>query len=267
MAQVSDAQVSDLPGWFLPSDIYLFRVHLAQSAQSGPGDLAELGVYLGKSAALIGSDLTCGEVFTVIDLFGSDADDERNLAENMDQYSDLTRLKFEVNYRHLHSDLPVVVQGYSETIVAHASHGTHRFVHIDASHLYEHVVKDIHAARTLLRPDGVVVFDDYRSAHTPGVSAAVWEARATGLRPIAVSDMKMYATWGDPAPYSKAVLESMLASQFQHEMHQIGDDDVVRVFGGSAGRAPKWVPWVPAKFAPQFSAAVTALKGARRRGA
>lgn len=265
MVSVTNAQVDDLPGWFFPLDMELFRVHLARSAQDGPGDLAELGVYLGKSATLMGGDLGPGETFTVIDLFGDDAGDERNLEENADQYPELTRAQFEANYRALHGDLPVVVQDYSEKIVEHAAHGAHRFVHIDASHLYEHVVKDIAAARTLLRPEGVVVFDDYRSAHTPGVSAAVWEARESGLHPIAVSEVKLYATWGDPAPYTEAVLSWVRDSEYAHEMHRIGADDVVRVFGGYGSAEPVWLPWVPPRMAPRFSAAVTAVRGLTRR--
>ena len=79
----------------------------------------------------------------------------------------------------------------------HAAHGTHRFVHIDASHLYEHVVADIAAARTLLKPGGVVVFDDYRAPHTPGVAAAVWRETTEDLTPFAVTQNKLYATFGE----------------------------------------------------------------------
>lgn len=44
-------------------------------------------------------------------------------------------------------------------------------------------------------------FDDYRTEHTVGTAAAVWEAIANdGLNPIACTAMKLYATWGDPVP-------------------------------------------------------------------
>ncbi len=54
--------------------------------------------------------------------------------------------------------------------------------------------------RTLLAPEGVVVFDDYRAEHTPGVAAAVWQRLDKGLSPFALSPVKMYATFGDPLP-------------------------------------------------------------------
>jgi hypothetical protein len=92
-------------------------------------------------------------------------------------------------------------------ISAEVKPGTCRFVHIDASHLYEHVRDDIGAARELLLPEGIVVLDDFRSEHTPGVSVATWEAVLNrGLRPICLSTQKLYGTWGDPQPVQEELL-------------------------------------------------------------
>ena len=166
---VTDAQVDAIPGWFQPYDRELFRLLLpATHDVLGGGNLAELGVYQGKSAVLVGSDVREGETFTVIDLFGAAASDHDNQAENDEQYSDLSRESFEEHYLSVHSELPDVVTGPSATVVDHASTGSHRFVHVDASHLYEHVRLDVEAARQLLAPQGVVVFDDIRSEHTRG---------------------------------------------------------------------------------------------------
>ena len=169
--------IDEIPGWFQRMDMEVFHHLLDQTgSRLGGGDLAELGAYLGKSAALIGFGQQPGETFTVIDLFEQEATAEENRAENEDQYAELSQEAFEKYYLTIHDTLPVVVRGPSASIVDHAAHGTHRFVHIDASHLYEHVVEDIAAARKLLKPGGVVVFDDFRAQHTPGVAAAVWRA-------------------------------------------------------------------------------------------
>lgn len=219
-----------IPGWFQRRDMQLFRVLLeATQRELGGGDLAELGVYLGKSAALIGCLVQPGETFTVIDLFEGEATTAANQAENDQQYRELSQEAFERWYGTVHEDLPAVVKAPSEEIVKHASLGTHRFVHIDASHLYEHVVGDIAAARTLLKPDGVVVFDDYRAAHTPGVAAAVWRATAEGLTPFAVTLSKLYATWGDPAPWLAAVKDWIdQTDAWDREIQWIGGAEVVR---------------------------------------
>lgn len=204
---VSDEDLDTIPGWFDQTDRALFRAFLpASSTICGTGNLAEIGVFMGLSATLVGDFLNPDETFTVIDLFESAAGDEANARENLDSYPDLSRAAFQANYLRFHSALPVVVQDFSDRIAEHVPVGSCRFVHVDASHLYEHVVKDIVCARTLLKPDGLVVFDDYRSTHAPGVAAAVWSAVANAdLHPIALSPGKMYATWGDPAPWRSVV--------------------------------------------------------------
>jgi methyltransferase family protein len=44
-----------------------------------------------------------------------------------------------------------------------------RLIHIDGSHLFEIVQQDIKLSKDILKDDGIVIFDDYRSPHTPGV--------------------------------------------------------------------------------------------------
>lgn len=193
------AALDDVKGWFPKVDQLLFTWFLDRQERRGEaGDLVELGSYLGKSAILMGRHLREGETFTVCDLFDSDAPDDSNQAEMDGSYSTLTRTAFEANYHAFHDRLPVIVQGPTSQILDHVEPQTCRFVHVDASHLYEHVRGDIEAARVLLPAGGVVVCDDYRSEHTPGVSAAVWEAVAVdGLHPICVTTQKLYGTWGD----------------------------------------------------------------------
>ena len=204
---------TDIKGWFQPVDKDLFELLLA--APGEPGVVVELGAYLGRSAVVIGDGLRPGERFVVLDLFGGDADaggaaedDDANRAENQRSYATLTRSQFEANYLALHDTLPEVVQALSTEIVKHVEPRSVRFMHIDASHLYPQVIDDIRCAQDLLRDDGVVVFDDYRALHTPGVAAAVWEAVATlGLHPFATTASKLYASWGDPTPHYELVLE------------------------------------------------------------
>jgi predicted O-methyltransferase YrrM len=223
--------IDEIPGWFRRMDMELFTLLLdATEERLGGGDLAELGVYLGKSAALMGRTLHPGETFTVVDLFSAPALSEDNQSENEEQYADLSQEAFEGHYRSVNEELPVVVRGPSQTIVDHARHGSHRFVHIDASHLYEHVVADIEAARTLLKPDGVVVFDDYRTLHAPGVSAAIWRESTRGLKPFAVTMNKLYATFGDPDPWVSLVRQWLEGpSYWRMEVQQVAGRELVRV--------------------------------------
>ncbi|MGV9450708.1 class I SAM-dependent methyltransferase [Streptomyces sp. NPDC003635] len=212
---VLPGELGDVPGWFPALDQTLFTWFLRrQEALGQRGDLLELGAYLGKSAILLGRHLRPGETFTVCDLFESDAPDGANQAEASKSYASLTRQAFERNYLAFHDDLPRVIQGPSSLITGEVAPGTCRFVHIDASHLYEHVYDDIGAAQSLLVPDGIVVLDDFRSEHTPGVSVAAWEAVLNrGLRPVCLSTQKLYGTWGDPGPVQEELLAMLRARE------------------------------------------------------
>jgi predicted O-methyltransferase YrrM len=224
-------QVDEIPGWFMRMDMEVFNHLLEQTGERlGGGDLAELGVYLGKSAALIGWRRQPGETFTVVDLFEQEASAEENRAENEDQYAELSQEAFEKYYLTVHDTLPVVVRGPSASVVDHAAHGTHRFVHVDASHLYEHVVEDIAAARTLLKPGGVVVFDDFRAPHTPGVAAAVWQATTQDLRPFAITVNKLYATFDDTQPWLDVLAGWIDERAFwRYEIQQVAGRPLLRV--------------------------------------
>lgn len=210
---------------------------LLAASDASPGVLVELGAYLGRSAVIIGNHLANHERFVVVDLFGSDAPlgessaDGANRHENTYSYKTLTRQQFEANYLALHAKLPEVVHDLSSAVVDHVEPGTARFVHIDASHLYPQVAEDIRNSKTLLRADGVVVFDDYRAPHTPGVAAAVWEAVANlGLIPFALTARKFYGTFG-PAAEHLATVRNLVTGdgRLRFAEQHIGSHAVIRV--------------------------------------
>jgi SAM-dependent methyltransferase len=227
----------DIPGWFGWIDQAVFTHFLSPGAVVWRGDVVELGAYLGKSAALLGRHIAPGETLTVCDLFGAPAAGDANRRENAKSYATLDRAAFERNYLALFDELPVIVQDFSSTILDHVAPSSVRFLHVDASHMYEHVVLDVQSAEKLLLPDGVVAFDDFRSDHTPGVSAAVWEAVfLKGLQPICVTHQKLYGTFGDRVPH-QARLRTWLADvpKLWSETQTIAGAPVVRI-------APRQVP-------------------------
>ncbi|MFE7837836.1 class I SAM-dependent methyltransferase [Streptomyces sp. NPDC057474] len=216
-------ELDDVPGWFPVLDQLLFDWLLNRQEVAGErGDLLEVGVYMGKSAIFLGRHLQEGEAYTVCDLFESDAPDDANAAEATKSYrSTLTRQAFEANYLSFHDELPRVLQGPSSIVPGEVKPRSCRFVHIDASHLYEHVEGDITAARDILLPGGLVVLDDFRSEHTPGVSIAAWEAVLNrGLNPICLSTQKLYGTWDDPEPIQEALLEMVAERDDCHVSNQ-----------------------------------------------
>ncbi|MGI8686729.1 MAG: class I SAM-dependent methyltransferase, partial [Acidimicrobiales bacterium] len=74
--QRTHSDLRSIPGWLEATDETVLRFVLeAQCRASVTGDLAELGVYMGKSAVLIGDHVQPGETFTVVDLFDAPAGD------------------------------------------------------------------------------------------------------------------------------------------------------------------------------------------------
>ncbi|WP_369208303.1 class I SAM-dependent methyltransferase [Streptomyces sp. PU-14G] len=198
----------EVPGWFYRTDLILFDWFLRRQRElRHRGDLLEMGAYMGKSAILMRAYLDAPyERFTVCDLFDSEAPDAANGREMRGSYATLTRRAFEANYGSFWDDLPRLLQAPTTVVPREVEDGSCRFVHVDASHLYEHVYGDIAAARDALGPEGVVVLDDYRSDHTPGVACATWQAvLESGLRPVCVSSHKFYGTWGDAEPWQDAL--------------------------------------------------------------
>lgn len=195
---------NDIPGWFNPIDQAAFAWILQfQNRTESPGDVVELGVFKGKSAVLIGNHLRAGESFYACDLFDDietspDADPQE---QRFFRTQSLTQAEFERNYLAFHKTLPRIVRGPTATITQHVAAASARFVHIDAGHTYDLVREDTASTRQMLRPGGVVVFDDYNKVNTMGTGAAVWEAILNeGLKPILNTNFKLYATWGDPSP-------------------------------------------------------------------
>ncbi|MFJ9696994.1 class I SAM-dependent methyltransferase [Kitasatospora sp. NPDC101183] len=233
----------DIPGWFFGLDQAAFTHLLStQSATGVTGDVLELGCYLGRSTVLIGDHLRPGERLTVCDLFDSDAGDAANAAEMAMSYRrTLTRTAFESNYLAFHQELPEIIQAPTSVLAdGRIPAGSCRFVHVDASHLYEHVAGDIAVARAALRPDGVIALDDYRSEHTPGVSAAVWEAVFTGgLKPVMLTPMKFYGTWGDlDAARAVLTLRDWQAAGYAVDEDVIAGNRVLRLNNPDRSSAP-----------------------------
>ena len=234
IAPVAPRTLNDVPGWFFWMDRLMFDTLLTAQQDTPTGHLVELGCFLGKSTIVIGAYRREDERFVVVDLFEYTdllGANHRNLGESKRSYSSLTQQAFEQNYEALRGELPEVVAGLSSSVTDHLPAGSVRFMHIDASHLYEAVRGDVASAKQLLRPGGLVVFDDFRSEHTPGTTAAVWEAVVNdGLVPVALTPNKMYAVFSDPEPYLAAAEALAEADdRISTEWHLIAGHRLIRL--------------------------------------
>jgi len=188
-----------VPGWFSPLDFRIIvELDRLQRVHGVSGDLFEIGAYYGKSAILLGHLAHLPEErLTVCDVFEHvEAIDEESFPVFNHWYAGITQQGFEEQYRRFHVELPDLIVGASATIDADRLAGTCRVVHVDGGHRYDVVRHDAATARTLLRPGGIVAFDDISTSHNPGSALAVWELVLGGrFRPLLLTDAKLYGTW------------------------------------------------------------------------
>ncbi|HEV3233394.1 MAG TPA: class I SAM-dependent methyltransferase [Candidatus Dormibacteraeota bacterium] len=210
-------RLDEIPGWFFWTDALIiagFDTH--HKARGIHGNLLEIGAYLGKSAVLMGFLQREPERFIVCDLFSAKGTTEEGARENRQWYQDLSRDAFERNYLRFHEVLPAIVEGPSSELNQLGPDSSFRMVHVDGSHTYEVVREDLQTTRRLLGDGGVVIVDDWRQPHTPGVAAATWEAiLQTDLLPICFTDQKLYATWDPELAVTAAQVEGWGSPQLR----------------------------------------------------
>lgn len=166
-----------IEGWFSDQDKYIFRLLLQeQNLHDASGNLLEIGCFQGKSTIVIGEYQRDYEEFYVCDSFGPTNNLENN-QEIQSSYPSLSRRRFEDNYLLFHSKLPRIIQEDSLKLEKILFGKKFRFIHIDGSHLYHYVKKDLSFA--LQNSDlelGIIALDDFRAQHTLGVAKALWES-------------------------------------------------------------------------------------------
>lgn len=149
------------PGFFYTEAAGAWDVILSYQEDSGlPGHLAEIGVYMGKSASLLALHARPKEQLVLVDLgFPSET---RELLESLAPKGALVYLE----------------QRSSQAIrvpVASAWPRSFRFIHIDGEHTGEAVINDLRLACAWLGDSGIICLDDFFNPMYPQLTAAVFE--------------------------------------------------------------------------------------------
>jgi hypothetical protein len=251
--------VSSIPGWFSYQDQFVFDMLLKYQKSNGiQGNLLEIGVYLGKSAIVLGAFKNSNEEVVVCDLFQGVSNSTDNDIENFSSYSDLTRSAFEENYQRCTGDLPRILDGSSLNLWKEFPNHRFRFIHIDGSHLYEFVKSDLNfAIETVISEGGIIVMDDFRAQHTLGVSIALWEAvLAKKLKPIIFSAAKVYlAPFNDVTLDLKVLHKELSQGGYDLESLDVLPNKAIRIMGLSDSdlynQNSKLTWWVPPVLLPK----------------
>ncbi|QDU84468.1 hypothetical protein Pla163_15780 [Planctomycetes bacterium Pla163] len=151
-----------IDGWFSRESAAIWDSLLEfQAADGVRGNMLEIGVWEGKSAALTAMHARPGETVHLADL----------------------DLKIEPIQRALGAARPepgvefTTIAGDSRDLnvspLVAEEFGRHRFIHIDGEHTARAVTNDLALANQLLAPQGVVVVDDFFSWLYPQITEAV----------------------------------------------------------------------------------------------
>jgi hypothetical protein len=193
--QFSRLQHTRISGWLTRVDSVLIPLLLQlQISQGDAGDILEIGVYKGKLVPIYASNMIGSETLVLCDLFDTMQSSHENQLEISYSY-ETTRVAEITELLLKYPEISVTIfAGNSLHLAPRLAEWKFRFIHVDGSHLYEIVKRDIVLALKYLdAKSGILVIDDYRSIHAPGVTRAVWELLGEDdVRVIIRSPAKIY---------------------------------------------------------------------------
>jgi predicted O-methyltransferase YrrM len=153
------AQFNDVPGFTIPESLGVWDCLLRFQLQAEVvGPLLEIGVYYGKSAALL-----AGHSSAVEDLF---------LVDPSEPAESACKLLRSIKPEGVH-----LVKNESEDRAVWNLVGTHsrafRWIHIDGDHKGKTVYNDLLLANELLSPSGIICVDDFMNPRYPQLTYTV----------------------------------------------------------------------------------------------
>jgi hypothetical protein len=167
----------DIEGMMSPFSMAVVDSLLAfQQLRGITGDILEMGVYHGKSAAILGRRMAANETLHLYDI--ADYFDRKNLERvgvNIRYNIANTQRLFRWNFRKQKKAI--------------------RFCHIDASHMFNPTVHEIAIADYVLANDGIVCLDDYTNLNYSQILAATFKylfTKPTNLTMFLVTGEKAY---------------------------------------------------------------------------
>ncbi|WGD55375.1 class I SAM-dependent methyltransferase [Bradyrhizobium sp. CB1650] len=204
----SKAIADTIEGMLSPFSMAAMDSVLAFQAESHTGgDMVELGVLRGKSAAILAGRLSGNEklhLYDIADYFDRAAltATGANLSFNIASTLDLTKRHFRDSKRAV------------------------RFCHIDASHMFEPTMHEMALADYMLADDGILCLDDYTNLNYSQILAAIFKylfTKRTDLTMFMVTDEKAYLCRRSKFPlYAGFVLDSILAGMAERDISNVG---------------------------------------------
>jgi len=197
-----------IEGMLSPFSMAAMDSVLAFQAETGiGGDIVELGVLRGKSAAILAGRLSGSERLHLYDI--ADYFDKSALAATGANISYNVASTLDLRNRHFRDRRRAI-----------------RFCHIDASHMFEPTMHELALADYMLAEDGVLCLDDYTNLNYSQILAATFKylfTKSTDLTMFMVTDEKAYlCRRSNFALYAGFVLNSILARMAERGISNVG---------------------------------------------
>jgi len=166
-----------------------------------PRRVFEIGTYRGSTSLVMAMHTdTDAEIFTL------DLPPQHQATKYSIDNGDITGKAFVVGERYRETPFASKIQqlyGDSARFDFEPYRGVMDLVFVDGNHMYENVRVDSDSAFNILRPGGVIVWDDYSSQSGPGVVRALQEFAGRGLRAIAATRFAIHVS--RPPPHRTGV--------------------------------------------------------------
>jgi hypothetical protein len=177
-----------IDGWFYPLDMMLFGVIEAfHRSISATGDLAEIGVWKGKSLTLLSLLKSPTEHLYAMDLFCDDLLEQSQAC--------LTKFVPDSQRQNI-SFVKGNTADYSTAQLRQLFRHKLRLLHIDAGHEYHEVLHTLSLTAPFVEDHGIIVMDDYLDREFPGVHSATldycYETSKGRWVPFLVGGNKIY---------------------------------------------------------------------------
>lgn len=189
--------MATVEGWLSPLDFAVMTSMLvAQEANKVEGDLAEIGVWRGKSAILLSHFAREGQRLHAIDVFDLYYPGEVP-SRPTKPYADPATFRQNLSAHGFPAAVSEIVSDtrHDDTLVTRLENRAVRFFHIDGGHSYEHVVADCGTALAAVTGDAVLALDDFMQIDNPAVTEAIidtFRGAPRGFVPFAVTRKKLY---------------------------------------------------------------------------
>lgn len=190
------AGLEDVPGFLTaPAARLLDGLARWQAGRGMRGGMAEIGVFYGRSALVLGCALAPGERLVACDRFDVGAGDVPGWSFGEARGPEEA---LRARWREWVGDearLAVLRRDSADLAPGDLGDGP-RLVHVDGGHGYDDVRRDALLAQRAISPGGAVVFDDVLLPEWPDVTVAVVDhlrAHPGALAPVAVAEHKLVA--------------------------------------------------------------------------